>query len=199
MKKAKPKAPTSKIVLPGRSHPFLLALLALSLGVAATAGSLFYTNTLPVPFMPVLVAMILASLAVAKNCYAQLQETTLTLHANTLEISSPTGHKHFHYSDIEALRLVGPYGHFGDNPLIGNEKRIGIALFLKNGRDGRMEANEADFFICSGDQQDGDTFMKAIQHVQKAMKVRKRQTHPAPAPRARRRPISSRGAVPSAA
>ncbi|MEL6871906.1 MAG: hypothetical protein AAFO62_03730 [Pseudomonadota bacterium] len=171
----KSKSTSEKIRLPGRFHPFLIVLALVGLVLGSTTSILFVTNELPIFMFPLLGIVALSAFATTVVCIGFMLGKTLEFTTHELIVHAMTGNEKYRWVDIEALKVVGASGSFGDNPFTVMEKRISLALFNKGGREGRAEAHEADVILASGDIDSiGERFVKATQQASSA--IRKRET-----------------------
>ena len=69
---------------------------------------------------------------------------------SALEVSGPEANAKFPWSKIDAVRVVGATGSLGDDPMVPVEKRIGLAIFLKDGKESRTEGGQADAILAAG-------------------------------------------------
>ncbi|MGF1649216.1 MAG: hypothetical protein ACFCUN_02065 [Hyphomicrobiaceae bacterium] len=166
-------APTD-ITIPGRSHPYLLVLTPLSAAVMIAGLALFFTNELPLFFMPFLLLTITLATFVLVATLKEFQPVKLKLNPHGLEVSSGHGKRAFAWSQLESVRVVGATGSLGDNPLIPAEKRLGLAVFLKNGTEGRLEANQADAILASADPDFGERLVEISRNIMKVAASRQR-------------------------
>lgn len=170
--KSSQKLGDEKIVIPGGFHPFLMILIILAGGVAASTTVLFFVNELPVYALPVLGLVILMSALLVMTCLRYTRPTVLKLGPTALEIQGPEGEMNFPWGTIDSVQVVGATGCLADNPFKPIEKRIGLAVFLKGGPEGRNDVSQADAIICAGEMQQGERFMAATQSIMRAIKKR---------------------------
>jgi len=178
------KGVPQSITLPGRSHPYLLVLMLLSLAVAGTTAALLATASLPIYAWPPLGAVVATSGVMAMLTLRHMGETTINFGPSALEVNNASGTAAYPWGKIAAVRVIGATGSISDDPMTPPEKRIGLAVFLKTGKDDddRSDAGQADFIIAAGTQDaDGDQFVSISQSITKAIRSRQRQTASRPA------------------
>ncbi len=174
-KSKKAKGTLENIRLPGRFHPFLLVLTVLGFVLGSATAMLFVTNELPVFMFPLLGLVAVSAFATSVVCIGFMCGKTLEFTTHELVVRSMLGTEKHRWVDVDAMKVVGAAGSFGDNPFTVMEKRIGLALFKKGGREGRAEAHEADVILASGDiDSHGERFVRATQQASTA--IRKRET-----------------------
>ena len=190
------------ITLPGRAHTYLIILIATALGVSGTSTALASTAELPVYMLPLLGIVAVTSAGIGIMCMRHMSDIVVTFGPSVIEIAGPSGKTEVPWSKVSSVRVVGPTGSIADDPMTPPEKRIGLAVFLKSGKDddndSRTEASDADIIIASGTQAtDGDTFVHAAQAITKAVRNRTRkpgERAPAIAGGSRRTGIRSKAA-----
>lgn len=162
------------ISFPGHGHAFLLALMAVSAAVALAIVFVLIEPELTILIKPPLILVLICALALISTAFKQTRDTKLVMAPTALEVTGPQGRAKYAWSKIEAVRVVGAVGSFADDPLQPATKRIGLALFLRGGNEGRIEANEADAILAVGDQRQGEKFVEAASQITKALRSRQR-------------------------
>ncbi|MEO1264631.1 MAG: hypothetical protein AAFV26_02875 [Pseudomonadota bacterium] len=178
----KTKSIPESIPLPGRFHGFLLFVALLALTLAIATSLLFVVNELPLFMKALLGVVVLSAFATVVVCISFMCGKSLEFTPHELIVHSVTGAERHRWVDIEAVKVVGASGCFGDNPFTASEKRIALALFKKGGREGRAEAHEADDIIISGDiDKHGERYVRVTQYAAKAIRMRETATRGKPA------------------
>lgn len=171
-KKPKKSLADETIVLPPNVHPFLLVLLALSGGVAVSTGLVLGTIELPPYALPVLAITIVMAGLIFTTGVKYLQPTRINLGPSALHVVGPEGDQEFNWGQIDTVQVVGGTGCLADNPFKPSEKRIGLAVFLKGGPEGRNEVSQADAILASGELHQGERFIDIAARISKAHKSR---------------------------
>lgn len=172
------KHATNIIEFPGRVHAFTVLLLLLLAATVFTIGLLITEPELPFLIKPPLLLVALTAGLLAFSIVNQMRATKIVLGPASLQVSGPNGSGTYAWGKIEAARVVGACSCFADNPMTPAEKRIGLALFLRAGGEGRVDAAEADAILAVGDQIDGTKFVDAATAITKAVRSRQRSNKP---------------------
>lgn len=173
-KAAKSKHSPNVISFPGRGHTFLLGLILVASAVAVSILFLLREPQLPLLAKPPLAIVMICAVGLVITALKQTRATTLLIAPAGLEVSGPNGKAQYAWNKIETVRVVGAVGTFADDPFSPAQKRIGLALFLRGGNEGRVEAHEADAVLAVGDQDQGEKFVDAAAQITKTLRSRQR-------------------------
>ncbi|MEL6622424.1 MAG: hypothetical protein AAFQ11_06075 [Pseudomonadota bacterium] len=160
------------IKIPARVHPFLIVLLLVASGCALASIATIVLHDIPIYAKGMLLLVTISSAAIAFNCMKFFSGTTITIGEANLEVDGPEGRQSFPFGKIESVQVVGATGSLADDPFRPIEKRIGLAIFLKGGPEGRMDVNQADAILTSGENGQGEMFVNTASKINSAIKKR---------------------------
>lgn len=159
--------PIERITFTRSPSAFQLVFAGLPCVVAVQVLVVLVMQSLPLPLMGLLVAVVASCIALAVLVVDQFLPVKMTLADDGLRVERTWGSAVYPWHTVDGAKVVGATGTLGDNPTQSVNQRFGLGLFLRiaGAEKERDKDDNADVILYAADNDEAASLIRMCDHI----------------------------------